>query len=92
MKLEMCDCAPRKRGRPKVIPKHLTPGIIRLYKEEGLGYRSIANILKEEGIIVNWSTVRRLIKEELFQERHPKFIDWHWRSGGLSLHRLVETR
>ena len=91
MKLEMCQVVPRKPGRPKVIPTNLIPCTIQLYKD-GFGYRSIANILREEGISVNWSTVRRLIKEELIRERHPKYMFWHYRSGGLWFHRLVETR
>ena len=54
----------RKPGRPRIIPKELEPEVISLYKQ-GFGYRATARELGKKGISVNWSTVRRLIKESL---------------------------
>jgi hypothetical protein len=51
----------RKPGRPRAIPPELIPKITHLY-DMGLGYRAIARELREEGLSVDWSTVRRLVK------------------------------
>jgi len=53
--------ANRKPGRPRAIPPDLVPKIIYFY-EMGLGYRAIARELRGEGLSVDWSTVRRLVK------------------------------
>jgi len=53
--------ANRKPGRPRAIPPDLVPNIIHLY-DMGLGYRAIARELRGEGLSVDWSTVRRLVK------------------------------
>lgn len=50
-----------KPGRPKAIPEALIPKVLSLY-EEGLGYRAVARELRQEGISVNWSTIRRIVK------------------------------
>jgi len=51
----------RKPGRPRAIPEVLIPKVLSLY-EEGLGYRAVARELREEGVSVNWSTIRRIVK------------------------------
>ena len=51
----------RKPGRPRAIPEALIPKVLSLY-QEGLGYRAVARELREEGISVNWSTIRRIVK------------------------------
>jgi len=51
----------RKPGRPRAIPEALVPQVMALYKD-GLGYRSIARDLTKWGLLVDWSTVRRVIK------------------------------
>jgi len=53
----------RKPGRPRVIPETLIPKVLSLY-HEGLGYRAVARQLRGEGISVDWSTVRRVIKSQ----------------------------
>ena len=51
----------RKPGRPRAIPEALIPKVLSLY-HEGLGYRAVARELRQEGISVDWSTVRRVVK------------------------------
>ena len=51
----------RKPGRPRAIPEALIPKVLSLYRE-GLGYRAVARELRQEGISVDWSTVRRVVK------------------------------
>ena len=51
----------RKPGRPRAIPEALIPKVLSLY-HEGLGYRAMARELRQEGISVDWSTVRRVVK------------------------------
>ena len=51
----------RKPGRPKAIPEALIPKVLSLY-HEGLGYRAVARELRQEGISVDWSTIRRVVK------------------------------
>jgi len=51
----------RKPGRPRAIPETLIPKVLSLY-QEGLGYRAVARELREEGISVDWSTIRRIVK------------------------------
>ena len=61
----------RKPGRPRAIPKERESEVISIYKE-GLGYRATARELKEKGISVHWSIVRRLIKEKLDENLNYK--------------------
>jgi len=51
----------RKPGRPKAIPEVSIPRVLSLYRQ-GFGYRAVARQLRREGISVDWSTVRRVIK------------------------------
>ncbi len=51
----------RRAGRPRAIREALIPKVLSLY-HEGLGYRAIARELRQEGISVDWSTVRRVVK------------------------------
>ena len=52
----------RKPGRPRAIPERLIPKVFSLYYEERLGYRAVARELRKEGISVDWSTIRRIVK------------------------------
>ena len=52
----------RRAGRPRAIPETLIPKVLSLYYSEGLGYRALARELRQEGISVDWSTIRRIIK------------------------------
>jgi hypothetical protein len=54
----------RRPGRPRAIPRTLIPRVLTLY-QGGLGYRAIARELRADGISVDWSTVRRLIKARI---------------------------
>lgn len=52
-----------KKGRPRAIPQELKGIVVQLH-EQGNGYRTIARILRtEHGISPDWSSVRRLLKE-----------------------------
>ncbi len=51
----------RGPGRPRAIPEAFVPKVISLYRQ-GFGYRSTARELLREGLCVDWSTVRRLVK------------------------------
>jgi transposase-like protein len=51
----------RRPGRPRAISDALVPKVISLYRQ-GLGYRAVARELRAEGIAVDWSTVRRVVK------------------------------
>ena len=51
----------RKPGRPRAIPETLVPKVLSFYRQ-GLGYRAVARELREEGISVDWSTIRRIVK------------------------------
>jgi len=51
----------RRPGRPRAIPQDRIEEVISLYRS-GLGYRAIARELEKWGLVVDWSTVRRLIK------------------------------
>jgi hypothetical protein len=63
----------RGAGRPKAIPEDLIWKVISLY-QQGLGYRAIARELLKQGLSVDWSTVRRVIKRWLSEkERHNGF-------------------
>ena len=53
----------RKPGRPRAIPEHLIPEVLSLY-HNGLGYRAIARELERRGVVVSFSTVRRVIKAQ----------------------------
>lgn len=59
----------RKAGRPRAIPEDLIEEVISLYSN-GLGYRAIARELMKQGVCVDWSTVRRVIKRRLSEESH----------------------
>ena len=59
----------RKSGRPRAISDDLVPLVLSLY-ESGLGYRAIARALMKQGICVDWSTVRRVIKKWLSEKDH----------------------
>ena len=60
-KMMNAESVRRKAGRPKAVPEILIPSVLSLYRQ-GLGYRSIARELRQEGISVDWSTIRRVIK------------------------------
>ena len=66
----------RKPGRPRAIPEELEPEVISLYKQ-GFGYRATARELGKRGISVNWSTVRRLIKDKLDENLNYKVTYCH---------------
>jgi len=51
----------KKAGRPKAIPEILIPKVLSMY-HQGFGYRALARELRQEGISVDWSTIRRVIK------------------------------
>ena len=51
----------RRAGRPKAIPDENIDDVTSLYRS-GLGYRAIARELERKGILVTFSTVRRIIK------------------------------
>ncbi len=59
----------RKPGRPKAIPERLISKVLTLY-QEGMGYRALARELRHEGISVDWSTVRRLVKTSGLRHTH----------------------
>jgi transposase-like protein len=63
------DVVKRKPGRPRAIPEDRIEEVISLY-HAGLGYRSIARELLNQGISVDWSTVRRVIKSRLSDKDH----------------------
>jgi hypothetical protein len=52
----------RKPGRPRAIPEEKINEVLSLY-HGGLGYRAITRELQEQGLCVDWSTVRRVIKD-----------------------------
>jgi len=56
------EISERKPGRPRAIPERLIPKVLSLYYSDGLGYRALARELRQEGISVDWSTIRRIIK------------------------------
>ena len=60
MRSNVIEIKPR---RPRTIAEELTPGIFYLYKH-GFGYRATACELRNKGISVNWSTVRRIVKNK----------------------------
>lgn len=51
----------RKPGRPRAVPETLIPKVLFLYSD-GLGYRAVARELRRDGISVDWSTIRRIVK------------------------------
>jgi transposase-like protein len=51
----------RKPGRPRAISEALIPKVLSLY-HDGLGYRAVARELRQEGVSVDWSTIRRVVK------------------------------
>lgn len=57
------EIRPGRPGRPRAITEELIPIVLSLYRG-GLGYRAIARELAKEGVLVDWSTVRRLIKRQ----------------------------
>lgn len=48
-------------GRPRSLPPAALRRVLTLYRD-GLGYRAIAGELREAGVDVNWSTIRRAVK------------------------------
>ena len=58
------DIRRRKLGRPRAIREDLIPIVLSMY-EGRLGYRAVARELHKQGISIDWSTVRRLIKTKL---------------------------
>ena len=71
-----CKLLKRKPGRPKAIPEELVPKVFSLYRQ-GFGYRATARELRQEGISVNWSTVRRLVKKRLVIKLHSQATYCH---------------
>jgi len=63
------NIAQRKSGRPRAIGDALVPLVLSLH-ESGLGYRAIARELMRQGLCVDWSTVRRVIKRWLVETGH----------------------
>lgn len=61
MAKERCQ---RRGGRPRAIPEDVIPKVAELYRR-GLGYRAIAQSLERDGLLVDWSTVRRMLKRQL---------------------------
>lgn len=55
------EATPRKPGRPRAIPENRIQEVVSLY-ERGLGYRAIARELERRSLLVDWSTVRNVIK------------------------------
>jgi hypothetical protein len=55
------DISLRKQGRPRAIDESSVSLVLSLY-DSGLGYRAIARELARQGLCVDWSTVRRVIK------------------------------
>jgi hypothetical protein len=51
----------RKPGRPRAVPKMQIHKVLSLYRQ-GLGYRAVAREMRQEGVSVDWSTIRRIIK------------------------------
>ena len=58
----------RKVGRPRAVSEALIPKVLSLYRQ-GLGYRAVARELREEGISVDWSTIRRIVKAHIRLEQ-----------------------
>jgi len=58
------ETAARKPGRPRAIPDPLVADVVSLYRQ-GNGYRAIARELRLLGVSVDWSTVRRVIKNNV---------------------------
>jgi len=56
----------RRPGRPKAIPEHLIPKVLSLYRQ-GFGYRAVARELTKDGILADWSTIRRVVKAGIGQ-------------------------
>ena len=52
----------RRPGRPRAIPDTLVPKVLLMYHRQGLGYRAVARELLADGLCVDWSTVRRVVK------------------------------
>ena len=52
----------RKAGRPRALSPEKAEEVLFLYSS-GLGYRAISRELEKQGLVVDWSTVRRVIKE-----------------------------
>ena len=58
-------------GRPKSISSEHFETILQLY-DSGLGYRSIANHLRDLGISTTFSAVRRFLKGEGAYHKTPE--------------------
>jgi len=57
-----------RAGRPRAIPEALVPEVLSLYRQ-GLGYRAITRELRQRGISVDWSAVRRAVEARSNLER-----------------------
>ena len=55
----------RRHGRPRAIPAALVPKVLLMYHRQGLGYRAVARELLADGLCVDWSTVRRVVKAHM---------------------------
>lgn len=62
----------RRPGRPRAIPEALVPKVLSMYHRQGYGYRAIARELLAEGLCVDWSTVRRVVKAHRTDPPRPK--------------------
>jgi len=51
----------RRPGRPRALNAGETATVLSLYRT-GLGYRAIARPIGQQGTLVSWSTVRRIVK------------------------------
>jgi hypothetical protein len=64
----------KSAGRPKAIPEDMIWTVITFY-QQGLGYRAIARELAHQGVDVDWSTVRRVIKKWLSEKGNHNGLD-----------------
>ena len=55
------DPKERKSGRPRAVPEAPVPKALSLYRQ-GFGYRAVARELRQEGVSVDWSAIRRIVK------------------------------
>jgi len=65
--------AEKRPGRPRAIPEKVIPKVLSLYRE-GLGYRAVARELRADGLSVDWSTVRRVIKAQIGETTKNQYM------------------
>ena len=53
-------------GRPQALDQRQIEQVLALYRS-GWGYRAITRELEKSGVVVDWNTVRRVIKAHLHQ-------------------------